>query len=136
MFDLIEHTRNPKETLGKAIRMLAPDGLIILSTPNIGSLSRKAMNKRWIHYKEEHLFYFNRKSLKQLSNDLNLNMMKTLACKKVFYLSYVFTQFEIYKHYLLTPIFRVIKFITPSFIQRIPFSFSLGEVFVVLQKIK
>lgn len=134
MFDLIEHAPSPKETLRKAAQMLAPKGIIVLSTPNSGSFSRFLMKKKWIHYKEEHLFYFNKKSIKFLADELNLHVVKAKAFKKVFYLSYVLHQFEIYKHIFLTPVFRILNNILPKFFLKKPFSLSIGEMFVVLRK--
>jgi len=105
MFDLIEHTPNPKETIIQAAQMLAPKGIIVLSTPNSGSFSRFLMKKKWIHYKEEHLFYFNKKNIEYLADELKLQVIKAKAFKKVFYLSYVLHQFEIYKHFFFNSYF-------------------------------
>lgn len=69
--DVLEHFPDPKKEVEKIYQLLKPGGLLFMSTPDIGSFSAKAMGKYWYHYKEaEHLFYFNRKNIKQMLNNL------------------------------------------------------------------
>jgi hypothetical protein len=37
---------------------LKPNGTLVLTLPNVASLSQKLMHKTWPHYLLEHLFYF------------------------------------------------------------------------------
>ncbi len=64
LWALIEHVRNPMIYFKKIHELLQPNGLVGLSTPNVGSLSRFMLNKHWRYYiPPEHIIYFNKKSL-------------------------------------------------------------------------
>ena len=61
--ETIEHLRKPEEFLKEAHRILKPNGLLVLSTPNRGS----AINKLLKSYNTKvHLNLFNRKELASL----------------------------------------------------------------------
>jgi SAM-dependent methyltransferase len=58
LMDVLEHVRDPLTTLRTVHRRLKPDGTLVLSLPNVESLSRRLMHKAWPHYLMEHLSYF------------------------------------------------------------------------------
>jgi 2-polyprenyl-3-methyl-5-hydroxy-6-metoxy-1,4-benzoquinol methylase len=64
--DVLEHVRNPKSFLSSVYRSLRPGGLVFIVTPSTDSWSRALMGRNWMEYKIEHLFYFNRRSLKHI----------------------------------------------------------------------
>jgi len=66
MTDFLEHVRDPLATLAEARRVMKPGGVLLITTPNSGSPLAKLLGRRWIHYKLEHLFYFNRRTLRRL----------------------------------------------------------------------
>ena len=48
MLNLIEHVDNPGELLRKAHRLLAPNGIVVVKTPNTDSLdARLFRNRNW-----------------------------------------------------------------------------------------
>jgi 2-polyprenyl-3-methyl-5-hydroxy-6-metoxy-1,4-benzoquinol methylase len=64
--DVIEHVREPHETIARIRQLLRPGGLIFIATPSLDSWSSKLMGKLWMEYKEEHLFFFSKKSLTRM----------------------------------------------------------------------
>ncbi|HAN00663.1 MAG TPA: class I SAM-dependent methyltransferase [Marinilabiliales bacterium] len=134
MFDLIEHTRQPIVTFQTSVARLKQDGLIVITTPDTGSWSNKLLGKKWLHYKEEHLFYFNRKSLNVIAAKAGLQIVHTESCKKTFNLNYVFTQFAIYKLPVISRMFKGLAKIIPDSWQHKTFGFAIGELLVILKK--
>jgi len=66
-WDVIEHVFNPLRFIEKAYKILKPDGILVIGTPNIGSLAHKIRKARWkILAPPEHIFYFNPTTLKLL----------------------------------------------------------------------
>lgn len=66
-WDVIEHVLDPVVFVEKAKKLLVPGGLLVLGTPNIGSLAARIRGKKWpILRPPEHLFYFNPVSLDKL----------------------------------------------------------------------
>lgn len=67
MQDVLEHLMQPSLNLSCIYTLLKPGGILFLTTPDIGSLSRKLMREHWYHYKQkEHIYYFNKKNVKKL----------------------------------------------------------------------
>lgn len=63
MFELIEHVPSPPAFLARAGELLAPGGVLFMSTPNFGCLDRRLLGGQWTVIHEEHLSYFTPKSL-------------------------------------------------------------------------
>lgn len=67
LFQLVEHLVNPLQTLSEVKRLLKPGGLVVLTTPNQGSIVAKLLGRRWFQYKYQgHLYFFDQKTLKIL----------------------------------------------------------------------
>lgn len=67
MFEVIEHLLDPRIVLEKVRSVLRPGGLVVLSTPNFNSLSRRALGAGWaVLSPAEHVYYFTKGSLRQL----------------------------------------------------------------------
>ncbi len=64
MNDFLEHMPDPAAALEAARGMLAPGGVLFLTTPDIGSLMARLTRARWLHLKpNEHLVYFDRRTI-------------------------------------------------------------------------
>jgi len=50
MFDVMEHLTDPIKNLEKIKTILAKDGIVIISTPNVESLMAKISGKYWRHF--------------------------------------------------------------------------------------
>jgi SAM-dependent methyltransferase len=134
MSDLIEHVRDPAETLGKAAALLKEDGLIMIMTPDTRSLSARLMGRRWTHYKPEHFFCFNRRSMEGLAARCGLRMIHFERSRKALNLDYLHTQFSTYRHPMLTPAVGAVHAILPKRWNARNFYFSIGEMVVLLRK--
>jgi len=134
MFDLIEHVRIPQVILEKASSILNKDGVIIISTPDIGSISNKIMGQKWTHYKLEHFYYFNKRSMNLLAKKSNLKVIHYERSKKALNLSYLNSQFKTYKHWLFSPLISIINVITTENFKNKNFYLPIGEMTVMLKK--
>ncbi|HLZ85840.1 MAG TPA: class I SAM-dependent methyltransferase [Puia sp.] len=134
MSDLLEHVRSPSTTVTVAERLLNPTGVILIMTPDIGAPSRFLMGQRWTHYKPEHLFYFNRRSITWLANRCGLQLEHFERSKKALNLSYLHTQFGVYRHWLLTPLVNMAWRLAPKNLRNRNFYLGIGEMAVILKK--
>jgi len=66
LFDVIEHTPDPKAVLERARGLLKAGGVLALSYPDYGSLAARLMGKRWVFLLTVHLYYFTRTSIADL----------------------------------------------------------------------
>jgi 2-polyprenyl-3-methyl-5-hydroxy-6-metoxy-1,4-benzoquinol methylase len=135
MSDLIEHVRVPVETLSKAATLLKNDGVIMIMTPDTRSISHNIMSKRWTHYKQEHLFYFSHESMQYIANRSGMTIVHFEKAKKALNLTYLHTQFNVYKHWMFTPAVNFLHAILPKRMRTKNFYFSIGEMVVILKKV-
>ena len=134
MTDYLEHVRSPREAVSSAWRLLKPGGVMVITTPDTSSLSKSVLNKSWIHYKTEHLFYFSKKNISRLLEQDHFTNLEFQKAKKYFTPEYVFHQFNVYRHPLFTPAGRMMYRITPSGLRKAVFSLTIGEMVVTAQK--
>jgi 2-polyprenyl-3-methyl-5-hydroxy-6-metoxy-1,4-benzoquinol methylase len=67
MNDFIEHLPDPAAALRAAAELLAPGGIVFITTPDIGSLVARVSGRRWLHLKpNEHILYFDRRTMATL----------------------------------------------------------------------
>ena len=78
MWDLIEHLREPGETLRKLAAALKEDGVLVLSTPDVKSLPARLMRERWLGWqlRNEHLYYFSHATLERMLDAAGLEVIK------------------------------------------------------------
>lgn len=63
MWDVIEHLTDPLNQLREIWRILKPEGLLCLTTLDIGSPFARLMGRRWWWLMEMHLYYFARRTI-------------------------------------------------------------------------
>ena len=67
MIDVIEHVRDPSQSLVELRGLLRPGGWLLVSTPDVGSAKARLLGQRWDNYQNPtHLFYFSGRSLGRL----------------------------------------------------------------------
>lgn len=74
MSELIEHVPNPRDFLVRACDLLQPDGILYLTTPNFGALSRRLAGEYWRPIHPEHLSYFDVASFRRLAASTGLRI--------------------------------------------------------------
>ena len=60
LWDVIEHTTNPRETIERCRTLLKPGGVLVVNYPDIGSWIARALGRRWLFLTSVHLHYFDR----------------------------------------------------------------------------
>jgi len=72
---VLEHTNDPISFLNESSKRLKKDGKIILSFPNVNSLTRLLFDINWLHFHiPYHLNFFTRASLKIMCKKLGLKI--------------------------------------------------------------
>jgi len=73
---LIEHLNDPLNFLKIVNEIAKPKGLIMITTPNSSGLFAKIFNENWRCIVDDHLFIFNKKSLKILFKKSSFKIVK------------------------------------------------------------
>jgi hypothetical protein len=63
LVDVVEHVADPVALLRTARAHVAPDGAVLVVTPDIASVAARALGKRWWHLRLAHVGYFDRATL-------------------------------------------------------------------------
>lgn len=74
MFNVLEHTKNPREALIKAFEILEKGGLLVLELPYIFTLQSVLSLGYWHHFQKDHNWFFNKKNIKELLEELGFNV--------------------------------------------------------------
>ena len=59
MWDVLEHVPDPTQHMVEVSRILPPEGLVVIGTPNLAHVMFRLKGREWRHLKpSEHIFYF------------------------------------------------------------------------------
>ena len=107
LFDVIEHIPNIDAAFSKLNSLLAEDGVIIMVTPNYGSLQRKLLGKNWFQYKPiEHIQYFDKHSLKAFAGRNGLQVVYQKHCGQYADTGFLVNRLSYYHFTFLSKLFN------------------------------
>lgn len=130
-FDVLEHVIDPPGFLREARRLLKPDGTLVLTLPDQGSIMRRVMGKSWYFYiPEEHLHYFNRSNMPKLLERNGLELVTARRTFKPLTYAYALTQFAEYNP-LIYRVLNAMSGIIPKSLQMRPIPLYIGEMLIV-----
>ena len=91
MLDVIEHVRDPRAELAHAHELLQPGGVLVINTPDAGSLYAKILGRNWhLIVPPEHLQYFSRPHMTRLLSESGFKVVEMTTIGKKFTLPYIF----------------------------------------------
>lgn len=135
MSDLIEHIPEPLPFLEKAVSLLKTGGLLYFITPDPQHWSRFVFGKRWVHYKDEHLMFFSRRTFSWLAAHFDCEFIDFTPTMKYTDVSYLLTQLKHFRYDLLSGFISVFEMVLPIKMTEWLFPVSLGESRCILRKI-
>ncbi|MFH1201938.1 MAG: methyltransferase domain-containing protein [Candidatus Omnitrophota bacterium] len=106
MKETIEHLLDPKEILVEVRRVLKPNGILCVNTPDIDSRISRFLKARWWGIKQEHIFYFTRKTLLKMLESCGFKPLRLRGCSRTFSFRYWLDRFGSYNRI----IFNIMNF--------------------------
>ena len=76
LWDVLEHTPDPKTEVRETHRLLKEDGLLVINYPDIGSWMARLMGRSWVFLLDVHLFYFTRMTIRKLLEDAGFDVVR------------------------------------------------------------
>lgn len=131
LFDVIEHTPDPKAVLRRAHELLAPGGVLAISYPDYASLAARAMGSRWVFLLTVHLYYFVPATLRRLLEACGFRAVRFSPHLQTLELGYVAQRAAPYLGplgALLTGSVRLLG------LGRLPFHYWVGQTLAVAVK--
>jgi SAM-dependent methyltransferase len=90
MWDVVEHMPDPILDIKKIRTLIKPNGLVAINTPDSGSLFARILGSRWhLFVPPEHIFYFNRNSLRMLLERNGFEVLEVGCVGKRFTVEYI-----------------------------------------------
>jgi SAM-dependent methyltransferase len=121
LWDVLEHARDPVDLLQSVRARLRPNGILALATPSLDAWSARVLRSRWMEYKPEHLFYFDRATLQSALFRTGFEGIVIEPGWKVLSLDYVSRHFDRFDVPLFTPLLRLARRVTPAGLRNRPF---------------
>lgn len=76
LWDVLEHTPDPKAEVREAHRLLKDEGLLVVNYPDIGSWVARVMGRSWVFLLDVHLYYFTRATIRTLLEDAGFEIVR------------------------------------------------------------
>jgi len=77
-WDVLEHIYDPVESLKRVSRIIKNDGVLVVETLNISSLTVKILKEKWpLYYPPYHIYYYNQSSMIRLLHRAGFQIVKT-----------------------------------------------------------
>ena len=76
LWDVLEHTPDPKAEVAEARRLLRDEGLLVVNYPDIGSWIARLMGRSWVFLLDVHLYYFTRATIRKLLEDAGFEIVR------------------------------------------------------------
>lgn len=91
LWDVFEHLPDPEQTLSYLRKLLKPSGLLVMNTPNAGSMYARLLGKRWVLIiPPEHLRLFTPHNLRILLERNGFSLILKDTISKRFKPAYIF----------------------------------------------
>lgn len=86
--DVIEHVDSPTELLIQMRKLLKPNGVLCIVTPNISAPIARFLGEGWWHVRPDHIFYFTPKTLINVATKVGLSPILQTTYPWTFSLNY------------------------------------------------
>lgn len=111
MLDVIEHLSDPHSAIKHVNKILKPNGLFVITTPDIGSLTAKLLGKYWeeIRRVREHIYFFSRKTLTKMLEKNGFKVLKIESAGRYFTIKTALERSKLYNQKISSFIEKVCK---------------------------
>lgn len=131
--DVIEHIAEPHLFLDILANILKPEGVLMIVTPDTSSRLSRLMGHRWPHYKEEHVFYYNRSNISRFLSSM-FDTISITPAYKTLTINYCLNIIKAYSYAgLLNKISQILACL-PRSIREYQFNANIGEMFILFRK--
>ena len=130
MVDVLEHLVDPLNALRHCRPWLAADGILVLSTVNMGTLAAKLLGSQWPGFMDMHLTYFTPTSLREFLRRSNFRWVASRPDTRSFSLGYVGSRLQ----HNSWPLRMAGRLAGLPGVRRIPFAFPTKDLILVVAK--
>lgn len=132
--DVIEHTRDPLAVLRLVWQSLRPGGVVFVATPSLDSWSAKLLGRRWMEFKTEHLFFFDRATLESAVVRAGFEDVRIARGRKTLSPAYVSSHFARFPVPVLSSVASVADRVLPRVLRQRRISVVASGIDLVARK--
>lgn len=131
LWDVLEHTPDPRKVLQECHRILKPKGLLVVNYPDIASSVAKMMGRKWVFLLSVHLYYFTVSTIVAILQQLGFDIIRRQKHWQSLELDYIF--FRMTKYIPVLPQLgrKVFGFLR---MQHVNIPYWMGQVLVLVRK--
>jgi SAM-dependent methyltransferase len=131
LWDVIEHTPDPRAVLQRAHELLTPDGVLVMSWPDYASLAARLLGRRWPFLLTVHLYYFAPATMSTLLRKTGFEPLDYRPHVQTLELGYVAMRAAPY----LGPLGGLLRGTVGALgLDRVPLAYWVGQTMVVAKK--
>lgn len=131
LWDVLEHTVNPKKVLNEVNRMLKPGGVLVVNYPDIGSWIARLMGRRWLFLLSVHLYYFDPVTIRRILGDTGFGVERVKPHYQYLEFAYIFKRASA----IIGPIGTLFqKIISAVGLGKLLIPYWLGQTLVIARK--
>jgi SAM-dependent methyltransferase len=131
LWDVIEHTLDPRQMLDRCHELLKPGGCLIVNYPDIGSWIARALGRRWLFLTSVHLYYFDRRTIARMLESTGFSVERVRPHVQRLELDYILFRGSILSQALSSGARAVVR---PLGLSRVQVPYWLGQTFVLARR--
>jgi SAM-dependent methyltransferase len=131
LWDVLEHTSDPKREVRETHRLLKDNGLLVVNYPDIGSGVARLMGRSWVFLLDVHLYYFTRATIRKLLESSGFEVIRIRPHVQRLGLGYVLSRATPYVGFPARMAHRLVKALGMSEWQ-VPY--WMGQTLVIARK--
>lgn len=132
LWDVVEHLPQPSAILERVKDLVRPGGYLILTFPDIGSPSAKYLGRYWPFLSSVHLYYFSKKTMREMLREHGFEMLHTRPHTQKLELEYVLHRAG---DVLGAPMRMLSRLANKAGAGRSHVSYRLGQTFVAARRL-
>lgn len=125
--DVIEHVVGPSKLLRNLYKVLKPNGILCIVTPNSQSLIAKLLGENWWHIRPDHIYYFSKNDFVQLLQESGFKILKVKKYAWTFSYDYWASRFKNKLPFVYSLLMLAKKVPVINLLSRRPYSINFGD---------